>query len=859
MCLANIDNDQNGYTKIITGSLQGILRIYLPREREYKAEDLLLEHELEQAILQLAAGRFSAVGGVQLAVLHPRKIAVYALQSVGNSFLQHQKLFEHYLEHTAANFVCGGFGGVPGCDYICVQSYDGQLSFIEQEAPAFTRFLPNFLVPGPLCYCEASDSFITCNAAFEIESYKYKVIAAATSEKTSSKDGVATVNASLHAAKRLQADWKVILGEAAIDIRAGKYSPNTQAFQADIVVLCEHNLFILNVSGQLTFQKRLDYHPACCSLHPAPKAKSQGGADNLLVCTFSKTLHVYRGNVLCWVAKMDLQAVAVGVAEFGGTKGMIAALADNGELVVAYLGTDPLLNPVGFNEGKELDYEAMDREQRRLAAIIRDSNSDVRVEPPDRLTMKAKIPLFFDSRSGDELSAASRAFQNKTVTVRLYLSWSAPGLLTEVLISIRPPPPVTVEETTLIIPEIVGSSDEPAIVDVSFTASNTCLPSSNVATVVASYVNDAGEPRCSVLEVALPMCLFCTVIPPVKSAEYKITLTANRAPPQLVHIFDDMVSQAVGPAAAALSASAAQGSNVLSFQYFSGADATILVSKTGGRYRIQSDTFEAMWLVAQELCRRLVLYYAQAEASMSAAEGPFTITYDEPVPMEDFFEVIDAHFAARLAVSELAQQLEARAHQFRSIEKRLLMRFKDKNPAPLSQLDLLMEDTYHQLMDLGAAQEERQQALATISNKLAAAVQLMLIIIKYRFGLDRDAELMLRCCLSPEVLDSAGGVGWEEHTEAAVTGLLRTVLARNAKEAAAAVIPLASFKDTARLKKHLSLVLERMAKGMKLSSGERSDALHSSTERLYRRSTGTGMAADCPPAVIEDSIPTSFD
>lgn len=56
-------NDHFGVThavKIITGSLQGNLRMYLPKERDYRPEDLLLEQELEQAILQIAAGRFSA-------------------------------------------------------------------------------------------------------------------------------------------------------------------------------------------------------------------------------------------------------------------------------------------------------------------------------------------------------------------------------------------------------------------------------------------------------------------------------------------------------------------------------------------------------------------------------------------------------------------------------------------------------------------------------------------------------------------------------------------------------------------------------------------------------------------------------
>jgi Bardet-Biedl syndrome 9 protein len=48
--------------------------------------------------------------------------------------------------------------------------------------------------------------------------------------------------------------------------------------------------------------------------------------------------------------------------------------------------------------------------------------------------------------------------------------------------------------------------------------------------------------------------------------------------------------------------------------------------------------------------------------------------------------------------------------------------------------------------------------------------------------------------------------------------LLRSALARNSKEAAAVVPPLAAAKDTQRLRKHLSLVLERLAKGMRLSA-----------------------------------------
>ena len=58
-------------------------------------------------------------------------------------------------------------------DFICVQSMDGTLSVYEQESFSFTRFLPDSLLPGPLAYVAASDSFVTVSSARNIESYKW--------------------------------------------------------------------------------------------------------------------------------------------------------------------------------------------------------------------------------------------------------------------------------------------------------------------------------------------------------------------------------------------------------------------------------------------------------------------------------------------------------------------------------------------------------------------------------------------------------------------------------------------------------------------------------------------------------------
>ena len=42
--------------------------------------------------------------------------------------------------------------------------------------------------------------------------------------------------------------------------------------------------------------------------------------------------------------------------------------------------------------------------------------------------------------------------------------------------------------------------------------------------------------------------------------------------------------------------------------------------------------------------------------------------------------------------------LAQRAQQFRAIQRRLLTRFKDKTPAPLANLDTLLDGTYRQVI-----------------------------------------------------------------------------------------------------------------------------------------------------------------
>jgi len=846
MVVENIDNENNGNLKIVVGSFQGVLRIYYPRQRDYRVEDLILEQELEAPIIQLSAGRFLPnMSAVALAVLHPRKLAVYTVSPGGGSagqpgYYTLTKNYEHALERTAFNMVSGPFGGAYERDFICIQSLDGCISFFEQDTFAFSRFVGNFLLPGPLCYSAKLDSFITFNSQLEIESYKYQVLASSSSEKKRDDD-----DNNLSSSKRVQYDWSLNIGEQVFDIQIARFSRSLVSSQVDILVLGERGFYTIKEGGSIRLQKRFDVFPSACCVYNTTEEEAGGANQNLLVSSFTNQLYVFKDMQLLWSAGISHVPVAITVASFGGLAGMVVTLDDAGDLSISYMGTDPPTNVVGaFESNKELNYEEMDEEHRRLLAIIREATSENKADPTDRVMLRAQVPTRLDNIPIAPDGEDGEEWRNRMVTVRLFVSYTGSDVLENVTITISPEEPFTVNQEVIVLPQLTGGRNTPIAIPLIFRFQPTSLPTSTIANVVATYQSALGEPRTARCQISLPLCMVTKVVSPLKNAAFKITLDTNRMPPPLNIIFEDVC----GLSPFAMDPKSTSGS-VLTFQYYTGQDVTILVSKNAGRYRVQSGALEALWLIVAELAQRLASYFERQQAG---GEDPFTISFQEALPLQDYFAIIDDHFKAREALVQLNQTLAERAHQFRSIQKRLLVRFKDRNPAPLTNLDTLMSQTYSMLTDFAKQVEAKQRALTTAGNRLSCATRLMVMLIRYRFGLDEDNYHVLEEYLTPMVVDTQEQ-GWEECIDAAMTHLLRTSLAKSVKETAStAPVPLAPATDTSRLKKHITLVCDRLSKGAKLYKGEGPGSGPASSKTTS--SSASSIASETPRETPRDAM-----
>ena len=192
----------------------------------------------------------------------------------------------------------------------------------------------------------------------------------------------------------------------------------------------------------------------------------------------------------------------------------------------------------------------------------------------------------------------------------------------------------------------------------------------------------------------------------------------------------------------------------------------------------------------------------------------------------DFFDLIDEHLRARHGVHDLTVALNDRAHQFRVIQKRLLVRYRDRNAAPLAHMDSLLEGTYNQVMACASEMEQALGAVKGAAVRLSCATRLLLLLMRHRYDLDEANYGALAAHLSPLVNDNVDQ-GWEEATDAAITHLLRTVLSKKGGGGSAAThtpgSTLAMPTDSTKLKKHISIVCDRLSKGARLVGGRVAD------------------------------------
>ena len=87
---------------------------------------------------------------------------------------------------------------------------------------------------------------------------------------------------------------------------------------------------------------------------------------------------------------------------------------------------------------------------------------------------------------------------------------------------------------------------------------------------------------------------------------------------------------------------------------------------------------------------------------------------------------------------ECFSDLNDQSHQFRIIQKRLLVRYKDRNPAPLNGLDILFDESYHKLLLLSDKIEALKIILEKQSYILSCYSRLLVVLAGMKYSMTQN-------------------------------------------------------------------------------------------------------------------------
>eukprot|EP00796_Vickermania_ingenoplastis_P013301 gene13302-9139_t len=778
--VGNVDNEGN-CDKIAVGTFEGHLQILRPPSRdEPDVADVLYEQHFGEPILQLSLGDFEVIteGITQklLAILFPRRILLARIQKYGEevqfpkfegsdeletltfSVYSLEIYFEANLTHSAYNMTVGRLGRATH-DLACVQAIDGHLTIVDHNKVLFSGSIPSeqFLLPGCLAYSGDRDVLLTNNSSMFLMCYSFPSIVNAFQAESG---GAAAQWNSSHA--QLKPTWTFNLGEDAVAIEICRCFRSSATKENSIVVLCPYSLYVLTSSGVCYCSRRLDVE--CISLKTYRVHTID--VDNLLVGSATGTISVYSDTDLLWCTAMPSGTpLSVSVGHLCGAEGMIATLGEDKTITVGYLGTDPSEAPVQLLESRVQHYSDMVAELGTLNGLVK----QLEVGGREKVPQPAAPPP-----SGSDALAADNSFLRLSVQLSDVICESNNNAVDAILtLSVSPVCPrstisditVRLEATEPIVPSSYVLTVEELERDHSEELKVRLMPKEDLDMIIPSSLHFMVVATGSVNEQQIftregcfvPFALVAAPAPTVKAMAFSVQLNSDKhSPVSLLDIFGD------------LSVFGKLSSNVLCINYINGTKAMVLVSKNAGRYKIQSTNMEGLCLLFSQLIQRLRYFYGQRGETV-------TFEIPDPCPVKEFMSCLSLHGSVRRELEAAEEELESAAVFFRLVEKRMLCRFRDKNPSSTEALEILFTEACFMMQsatDATIAGKSRLRQASAIVNACSRFI-FSFFSIKYANSIaSADADFLERI-FQRRITDDKEEC-WEEH----VYGALRHVLTR---------------------------------------------------------------------------------
>ncbi|KAI9209277.1 PTHB1 N-terminus-domain-containing protein [Polychytrium aggregatum] len=730
---------------IAFGGLDGILRVAVPDPtgRCNLPGGVLLELDLQKPILQIDYGFFIRNSKSKaLALLHPNhlsiaRIALLPDPTAGMSVQGEMPTladrchfaveYEITLSSPSFNMVYGPFGRVSDKDLICIQSLDGIWTVVDGGSVGFVRKLPDFILPGSLCYIPTTDSIVTYSSTMAVESYRYHHIAIA-DEVPAIQPGDKRPTTPWASAKRLKPDWSFIVMDTVVDILITRTE------------LCIDDQAEIAVVGYLG----------------APDEKGIP-KHYLAIGTHSGLLMIYHGTCLIWMARMDTIPASIRIGSFWDTRNLIVHLNDMGDLCVAYLGTRK--SPMSLDQ----DTPVVVSDENILE--LRKVHRDLEAATSDSGKRLSKAATFLDVQHElhitcePENSLLDGGDTGWIRRARCVVKVSNLGsvCVTEIRASVATV--FFMRITDVVEPALDLDPECSCEMAFSLALESDGLYGGQPIQVLLTF-SVATQPDRLIgqrYDIDLPITIggsFCAADPD-ESAMTEVVFETDYGHQVLPALYEGDTSK---------EHHALLEGGCITFRHWNGVVVCINAQRKGF-LSFRSESLDALALPIRGLWKQ---FYRQ-----SIADPPhFSI---KELPMPAYSSVINLHIAARAVASRSRQELENTAALYRITQKRLLIRVKDTAPSSIDHLALVLDTLYDSMRQDMTACSRAEKNLDTLRQKLSNATMCMCVLIGIYAELDAVTQASLFSALSCHVPANEDAVGWEENTYASIISMAKEI------------------------------------------------------------------------------------
>ena len=731
--------DQSLKTCISVGSFLGNLRIYSPSFGDNTSNTLKFSKKFEEPILQTEIGNFTRANNNidQLAILLVHKLLVIKFKDFkpGTESIE----FEHKLKRNGHNLTKARVGD-KNYDIIFVQSIDGAISIYEGENFINIVVLSEVIFPGQIGYINQKDSLVISNTAYEIECYSFNSLATLKNDKSS------------QTVKQLNHAWKVNLGELSTQIQVVY---NKISRKEEIVVLTETLLNLINSNGTLLYQKKLDFEPMCFYAYNITDENYTKNQIFDLMCLISSTYHhimIYKGFQLAWVAKVFDTPIYISLNNFENIQSLIVTLNDMGNLNVLYLGMDKVKN-MKLIKTKDIDLKKMVKEREKLSQIIDNYEKGIFINDKENaLKINALVHKnIFYSKERDDNKIFYKDNYGKIIESMVQLEFEYGSQeANDIHVNIICPYNIICDEPIFVIPSLGANSNKKIKKALKFRVVENYYPTFiNIDVYTSYYAVEKYDKimKSSSISFELPLGLFIKVDNEIKNnLKYSINLETDKPSIKINEIFNDLDQSF--PDYDIIK----NKTNSALFIYPNKTEVAVNLTKFNGVYNIESDNFECILFITNQIVCRLKDKYKD-------------INYwiNDKFKVKDYFFKVKEHYELIQKKKKLLENLEKYTSLYTNLQKNLLNKYQKKTPPKLSNIDFFLKNVYKDIANQAELVQKANNDIKLIYRDIYIWTESIIYLTKLRARLNDEEYQIFKGVLPLDNINNNENT-WEDVT-----------------------------------------------------------------------------------------------